>query len=382
MRIPETGLWYNFFAMNIKRFVRPNIYSLSAYEAKEIPCRVKLDANESPYGFEGAVKALKLLKTNRYPDPGAEGLKKLISKEFKVKPGNILQGNGSDELIYYLITAFGGPVLYPVPTFSMYGIISQALGEKKIEIPLDGDFDLDMKKTLSAIRAEKPRVIFLSSPNNPTGNCFSSEKILRIIESTSSNSVVVVDEAYQPFASDMGFIPFLADYENLIIMRTLSKIGLAGLRVGFMVAGEEIIREINKVRLPFNLNSFSQAVASEVLKKKALLKRNIKSVISERKRLFNGFSKIDGVRTYPSEANFILIRVGDPEKIYRGLLKKGVLVRNMQGVMDGCLRITVGTPGENRRFLAALKEVLTRIIHRPGDNGRNTLSPADTRKTL
>jgi histidinol-phosphate aminotransferase len=382
MRIPETGLWYNFFAMNIKRFVRPNIYSLSAYEAKEIPCRVKLDANESPYGFEGAVKALKSLKTNRYPDPGAEGLKKLISKEFKVKPGNILQGNGSDELIYYLITAFGGPVLYPVPTFSMYGIISQALGEKKIEIPLDGDFDLDMKKTLSAIRAEKPRVIFLSSPNNPTGNCFSSEKILRIIESTSSKSVVVVDEAYQPFASDMGFIPFLADYENLIIMRTLSKIGLAGLRVGFMVAGEEIIREINKVRLPFNLNSFSQAVASEVLKKKALLKRNIKSVISERKRLFNGFSKIDGVRTYPSEANFILIRVGDPEKIYRGLLKKGVLVRNMQGVMDGCLRITVGTPGENRRFLAALKEVLTRIIHRPGDNGRNTLSPADTRKTL
>jgi histidinol-phosphate aminotransferase len=382
MRIPETGLWYNFFAMNIKRFVRPNIYSLSAYEAKEIPCRVKLDANESPYGFEGAVKALKSLKTNRYPDPGAEGLKKLISKEFKVKPGNILQGNGSDELIYYLITAFGGPVLYPVPTFSMYGIISQALGEKKIEIPLDGDFDLDMKKTLSAIRAEKPRVIFLSSPNNPTGNCFSSEKILRIIESTSSKSVVVVDEAYQPFASDMGFIPFLADYENLIIMRTLSKIGLAGLRVGFMVAGEEIIREINKVRLPFNLNSFSQAVASEVLKKKALLKRNIKSVISERKRLFNGFSKIDGVRTYPSEANFILIRVGDPEKIYRGLLKKGVLVRNMQGVMDGCLRITVGTPGENRLFLAALKQVLTRIIHRPGDNGRNTLSPADTRKTL
>jgi histidinol-phosphate aminotransferase len=382
MRIPETGLWYNFFAMNIKRFVRPNIYSLSAYEAKEIPCRVKLDANESPYGFEGAVKALKSLKTNRYPDPGAEGLKKLISKEFKVKPGNILQGNGSDELIYYLITAFGGPVLYPVPTFSMYGIISQALGEKKIEIPLDGDFDLDMKKTLSAIRAEKPRVIFLSSPNNPTGNCFSSEKILRIIESTSSKSVVVVDEAYQPFASDMGFIPFLADYENLIIMRTLSKIGLAGLRVGFMVAGEEIIREINKVRLPFNLNSFSQAVASEVLKKKALLKRNIKSVISERKRLFNGFSKIDGVRTYPSEANFILIRVGDPEKIYRGLLKKVVLVRNMQGVMNGCLRITVGTPGENRLFLAALKQVLTRIIHRPGDNGRNTLSPADTRKTL
>jgi histidinol-phosphate aminotransferase len=346
--------------VNIKRFVRPNIYSLSAYEAKEIPCRVKLDANESPYGFGVAVKTLKSVKTNRYPDPRAEGLKKLVSRELKVKPDNILQGNGSDELIFYLVTAFGGPVLYPVPTFSMYGIVSQALGEKNFEIPLDNDFDLDMKRTMSTIKMEKPKVIFLSSPNNPTGNCFSSDKILRIIESTSSKAVVVVDEAYQPFASDRGFIPFLADFDNLVIMRTLSKIGLAGLRVGFLIAGEEIIHEINKVRLPFNLNSFSQAVAAGVLKNRASLKSNIKAVVSERGRLFDGLSKIEGVMAYPSEANFILIRVCDSEKIYKGLLKRGVLVRNMRGVVDGCLRVTVGTPEENRIFVSSLKQVLRR----------------------
>lgn len=360
MHMPEPGLWYNFLAMNIKRLVRPNIYSLSAYEAEEISCRVKLDANESPYGFEGALSVLESLKTNRYPDPEARSLKKLISKELRVRPENILQGNGSDELIYYLIAAFGGPVLYPVPTFSMYGIISQALGEKKIEIPLDEDFDLDMRGILSAISRERPKVIFLSSPNNPTGNCFSSEKILRIIESASPKSIVVVDEAYQPFASDRGFIPFLTDYENLLIIRTLSKIGLAGLRVGFLIARGEIIHEVNKVRLPFNLNSVSQAVASEVLKNKAMLKKNVKSIISERERLFNELSKMDGVKAYPSEANFILFEVRDPEKIYKGLMKEGVLVRNMKDVVDGCLRVTVGTAKENEIFLDALNGVLNK----------------------
>jgi len=344
--------------MDIRKLVRPSIHSLSAYEAREIPCRVKLDANESPYGFEVALKALQSVETNRYPDPEAKSLKRLASKEFKVKPQNILQGNGSDELIYYLITTLGGPVLYPVPTFSMYGIISQALGEKKIGIPLNGECDLDIEKILRAIRNDKPKLIFLSSPNNPTGNCFSSEKILKIIESASSKSVVVVDEAYQPFASDRGFIPMLGDYENLVIMRTLSKIGLAGLRVGFLVAGEEIISEVNKVRLPFNLNSFSQAIAVEVLKNRTLVRQNIKTIVSERKRLSRELMKMKDVRTFPSEANFILFRVADSDRVYKGLLKRGVLVRNMKGVINSCLRVTVGTPGENRAFLKALDQVL------------------------
>jgi histidinol-phosphate aminotransferase len=271
---------------------------------------------------------------------------------------NILQGNGSDELIYYLITAFGGPVLYPVPTFSMYGIISQALGEKGIGIPLEADFDLDDDRMAAAIRREKPKLVFLSSPNNPTGNCFSSEKMLQIIESTSSKSLVVVDEAYQPFASEKGFLPLLGDYGNLVLLRTLSKIGLAGLRVGFLIASEEIIGQVNKVRLPFNLNALSQAMAAEIMKHKALRGQHIRAIVRERERVFAELSNIEGVAPYPSEANFVLFRVEDADNVYQGLLGKGVLVRHMKGVVDGCLRVTIGTPEENRIFLKALKEVV------------------------
>jgi histidinol-phosphate aminotransferase len=342
--------------MDIKKFVRPNIRSLSAYEAKDIPCKVKLDANESPYGFKDALKVVKSINTNRYPDPAAKELKKLVSMELRLRTENIMHGNGSDELIYYLITTFGGPVLYPIPTFSMYGIISQALGEKRIAIPLDKEFDLELEKILKAIKKEKPKLIFLSSPNNPTGNCFSSDRILKIIEV--SNGIVVVDEAYQPFASDKGFMPMLKDYKNLVIMRTLSKIGLAGLRVGFLIADGEIINEVNKVRLPFNLNSLSQAVAVKVLKNKKALKSYTKSIISERGRLFSEIAKIKGIKPYPSEANFILFRVKEPDKIYKRLLKRGILVRNMNGVVNNCLRVTVGTPEENRIFLNAIKEVI------------------------
>jgi histidinol-phosphate aminotransferase len=356
VRIGE--LWYNFFAMNVKKLVKPNIYSLKAYQAKDIPCRVKLDANESPYGFADSYTVVKSVKTNRYPDPEAKTLRRLLAKELGIRPGNILQGNGSDELIYCLITAFGGPVLYPVPTFSMYGIISQALGEKGVGIPLEADFDLDGDRMAVAMRKDKPKLVFLSSPNNPTGNCFSSEKILQIIASTSSKSLVVVDEAYHPFASKKGFLPLLGDYRNLVILRTLSKIGLAGLRVGFLIGDEEIIEQVNKVRLPFNLNALSQAVAAEVMKRRALRRQHIRAIVKERKRLFSALSKVEGVTAYPSEANFILFRVQDAQGVYQGLLDESVLVRDMKGLVEGCLRVTIGTPDENRIFLRALKKVL------------------------
>jgi histidinol-phosphate aminotransferase len=356
-------LWYNSFAMDIQKLVRPSIRFLSAYESKEIPCRVKLDANESPYGFKESLKAIADVETNRYPDPEAKALKKVISRYVGVKPDCVLQGNGSDEIIYYLITTFGGPVLYPTPTFSMYGIISQALGERRIEIPLDREFDLDLEMIVKAIKKQKPKLIFLSSPNNPTGNCFSSEKILKIIDFASSlvtrhSSLVVVDEAYQPFSSKKGFLPFLKDYKNLLIMRTLSKIGLAGLRVGFLIADREIINEVNKVRLPFNLNSLSQAIAADVLKDGKTLRGRVNAIVSERKHLFSEMNKIRGVCLYPSEANFILFRVNDSDRIYKRLLQKGVLVRNMKGIADGCLRVTVGTTEENRIFLNAMKKVV------------------------
>jgi histidinol-phosphate aminotransferase len=339
-------------AMNLRKLVKKEVSTLRAYDAKEIPCRVKLDANESPYGFSNALKVAARIATNRYPDPQAKGLRSLLARDFRVKKENILQGNGSDELIYYLITTFGGPVLFPVPTFSMYGIISQALGERNVAVPLDNAFDLDTERMLRAVRKEKPRLVFLSSPNNPTGNCFSAERILKIIEAT--RGIVVVDEAYQPFSSDRGFLPMLKDYPNLVIMRTLSKIGLAALRLGFLIADPGIIEEVNKVRLPFNVNSLSQVVAEEALKEKTRFSSFVRSVVSERRRLLEEMEGIEGVRTFPSEANFILFQVDDPDRVARALLKKGILVRNIKEAVKGCLRVTVGTPQENTAFLKAL----------------------------
>ncbi len=341
--------------MNIKRLVKKEVAALQAYNAKEIPCRIKLDANESPYGLASSLKAAAKIKTNRYPDPEAGELKRLLAKNLRIKPENILQGNGSDELIYYLITTFGGPVMFPIPTFSMYGIIAQALGETGCAVPLDEHFDLDLPRMLSAIKKEKPKLIFLSSPNNPTGNCFSAEKILAVIEA--SKGIVVVDEAYQPFSSEKGFLPLMKDYENLVILRTLSKIGLAALRLGFLIASPEIVGEVNKVRLPFNVNSLSQAVAVAALKEQKQLHGFLKEIISGRDSMLRGLEKIPGIRPFPSEANFILFEVEDPGSVYARLLKKGILVRNLNDVVKGCLRVTVGTSGENAVFLKALKEI-------------------------
>lgn len=345
--------------MNVKRLVRPNIENLTAYQAKEIPCAVKLDANEGPFGVNVDRRILRQIETNRYPDPEGKALKRAIARNLGIGPAQILLGNGSDELISYLITTFGGPVLYPVPTFSMYGIIAQALNEPRIAVPLDREFDLDLAGIRAEIRNRKPKLIFLSSPNNPTGNCFSAEKILRVIELVKGSAIVILDEAYQPFAGTRGFIPFLRDYEHLVIMRTLSKIGLAGIRVGFLIAREEIIEEVNKVRLPFNVNAISQAIAVHALTVlRTSLKRTIKTVVRERERLFRALSSIPGLTPYPTEANFILFRVDHADRVYRRLLKKGILVRNMQGVVDGCLRVTVGRPEENTFFLDTLKRVL------------------------
>jgi len=337
--------------MDIRRLVRSNIRSLSAYNAKEIPCDIKLDANESPYGFRVMSSWM-----NRYPDPEARELRSVFAKKIGVSPGNLLHGNGSDELIYYLITVFGGPVLYPVPTFSMYGIISQALSVERIEVPLDSTFDLDMERMMREIKTLEPRLIFLSSPNNPTGNCFSHEKILKIIRS--SGAIVVVDEAYQPFSSQDSFIPYIRKYNNLVVLRTLSKIGLAGLRVGFIIADRRIIEEVNKVRLPFNLNTLSQKIAIQALRDGKNIERAVRTIITERDKLYSKLIEMEGITPYPSQANFILFKADHPEKIYRGLLKQGILIRDMSSTLKGCLRVTVGKPSENRRFIKTLKGLL------------------------
>ncbi len=343
--------------INFSELARPNVNILKPYEVKEIPCKVKLDANESPYCIDIAPDKKTLQRLNRYPDPEAKELKRAISRELKIKKENLLLGNGSDEIIYYLIVTFGGPVLYPIPTFSMYGIIAQALGEKNIGIPLDKDFDIDEERMIAAIKRYRPKLIFLSSPNNPTGNCFSADRTLRIIESSLTSpqpSLVIVDEAYQPFSSKRGFLPLMADYKNLAVLRTFSKIGFAALRVGFLIGDGDLINEVNKVRLPFNLNSLSQSIALQVLRNRKLIDLQIKRIISERQRLFERLIEIEGILPYPSEANFILFRTTNGDEVYKKLIKQGVLIRNMGSALRDSLRVTIGTPEENDHFLKAL----------------------------
>src|SRR5271157_1463808 len=343
---------------DFSELVRKNVRTLQPYQANHIRCSVKLDANESPYPCipaKGIIERIASGTLNRYPDPQARGLKKAIAKKIGVAPEALIAGNGSDELIYYLIITFGGPVLYPVPTFSMYGIISQALGERHKGIPLDKDFDLDVDKMAVYIKKFRPKLIFLSSPNNPTGNCFSSDRILKIIEMT--KGIVVLDEAYQPFSSEKGFLSMMKDYKQLAILRTLSKIGLASLRVGYLLADSALLREVEKVRLPFNLNGLSQAVAAEAIRGSSL-RRLIKAIISERERLYEMLINVPGVRPYPSEANFIFFKVHNADAVHEKLLSNGVLVRNMNMAVKGALRVTVGAPEENDLFIRALKKTL------------------------
>ncbi len=340
---------------------------MSAYEAKNIPCRIKLDANESPYNLSSedmdiVRNSLSSLEFNRYPDPQARKLRAVLARRYKVKQSQILLGNGSDELISMLIACFGGPVLYPVPTFSMYGIIAKAAGRRQVEVKLDNDFDIDTGRMLADIKRVNPKLVFLSSPNNPTGNCFSSERVLGIAKT--APGVVVVDEAYQPFARSLGsnvrrgFLPLLKDYRNMVILRTLSKVGLASLRLGIMIASEEIIAEVNKVRLPFNINTLSQEVAIKLLSGKDSSAKAVKLIVKERERMFEEIAEVDGVVAFPSDANFILFKLEDPNMVYNRLLKKGILVRNLDKVIKGCLRVTVGTPQENSAFIEALRMVM------------------------
>ncbi|MDA8388004.1 MAG: histidinol-phosphate transaminase [Nitrospiraceae bacterium] len=358
-------------SLDISELVRPNVLTLAPYEAKIIPCRVKLDANESPYRRPVSPRLLKAVETNRYPDPQAGALRREFARRMlpssigkKGGAGRVLHGNGSDELIWNLICTFGGPVVYPTPTFSMYAKIAQALGAKSVGVPLTRDFEIDDARMIRTMRDEKAKIVFISRPNNPTGNSFSEEKILRIIGK--AECIVVVDEAYQPFSDKKSFLGRLAGHGNLAVLMTLSKIGFAGLRVGFLVAGPELIAQVNKVRLPFNVNSLSQAVAADALRNPGRLEGGIRKVVSERKRVFGALSKMKGVAPCPSDANFILFRVSsldagprlDAGKVWRRALREGMLLRgNLGSELDrDFMRVTIGTRMENNAFIEFMKK--------------------------
>jgi histidinol-phosphate aminotransferase len=304
-------------------------------------------------------EAIRTAQINRYPDPSAGKLKRAISELWGMDPKRMMLGNGSDELIQAIILAFGGPVLIPVPTFAMYEITAKALSQDVATIPLGKGFFLDADKMLKEAKAIKAKVIFLACPNNPTGNRFSDEAVRKILDK--ANAAVVVDEAYFDF-SRKSFLPLLKDYPNMILLRTLSKIGFAGLRVGVLTAAPKVIEELNKIRLPYNINTLSQAAALAALGHRDVLNKQISLLISERERLYNALSRTLGITAYPSETNFILFRTAaDATDIYNKLKQAGILIKNLNkpGPLKNCLRVTVGTPEENSEFVSKLQKILT-----------------------
>ncbi len=346
---------------SIKSRTSKNIRSISPYSVPRVECSVKLDGNESPYDLEGEEKLLLSerlaeLPVNRYPDPEALGVRTSLSRALNFPVDGILLGNGSDEIIQMIVEVFGGKsgcVLVPSPTFSMYRITSLILGKEVREVELDENFDIDLEPTLEMIRAEDPDIVFLATPNNPTGNSFSEEKVLEILKA--SAGAVIVDEAYCDF-SKKSYIPHIEKYENLLVLRTMSKIGFAGARLGMLFARPQVASEVDKARLPYNINSLSQLVMSFALERPEIIERKVSLILSEREKLRGALERIDSIQVYPTDANFFLVRVPDADFLFTELVKNDILVRRFgeEGLLADCLRITVGTREENDRLTEAL----------------------------
>lgn len=347
-------------------FVRPDLVDFIAYEAKAIPHKIKMDANESPFDLPYSIKRalaedLVSLPLNRYPDASGSKLKNRLAQLLDVTLEQIAVGNGSDELINHIILAFGGDysrVIFPKPTFVMYEIIAKVCGVEAKGIDLDQNFDIFAKTLTENFTTHGTNLLFFSYPNNPTANCFSETEIIKVIET--KRALVVIDEAYFEF-SKKSFLPLLKSYDNLIVLRTFSKaFSLAALRVGYAVSSPQLIAQIEKVRLPYNVNAFSQLAAIKLLENLPIIAEQTELILKERDRIvkeLSSIANIDGIILYKSDANFILFRVANPDEVYQKLLKNGILIKNLNrsGILKGCLRVTVGKPEENDAFIEALK---------------------------
>lgn len=344
-----------------------DLLAAAAYPIIGDSCPVNLDANEAPHGPPEPVRAriaaaLADVELNRYPDPSADRLRRAVARYAGVSDDQILLGVGSDELIQTLLIATrgqGGGVLTPAPTFPMYRLTGRALGHAVTEVPLTPELQLDRPAMLEAAASVRPVAVFLASPNNPTGARFRDADLEAVLEA--APGLVVLDEAYAEFAG-RSWVPRIARHPRLVVLRTFSKIGLAAIRLGYLVAQPALISELNKVRLPYNLNSLTQAVALAVLEDPAFLGERACRLVAERERLAARLAELPGVvRVFPSDANFLFCRVRDAKAAYEGLKARGVLVKLVPlagAAFAGGLRITVGTPAEHDRLVAALREVL------------------------
>ena len=348
----------------VSQWVRPEIQALQAYHVPPAAGLVKLDAMENPYGWPREMVAdwqqrLQGAALNRYPDASAAALKNRLRTVMGVADEHeILLGNGSDEIIQLLAMAVAGEgrtILAPEPGVVMYRMIATFVGMQYCGVPLDENFDLDLPAMLAAIEREQPALIFLALPNNPTGNLFSAEKVQAVIEACPG--LVVLDEAYTAF-TEADHLDYLR-YPNVVVMRTLSKVGLAGLRLGILIGGAEWLTELDKLRLPYNINVLTQISAEFALDHFSVLTEQTETIRRERAVLFDALRAVPDVQTWPSEANFILLRCDNARAIHTQMKEAGVLVKCLDGahpMLQNCLRYTVGTPEENRRMLDAFSQ--------------------------
>ena len=345
--------------MNIDTLVRNNVKKMSSYSSarddfkKENEMKlIYLDANESP--FDNGI--------NRYPDNKHDELKKVVSGVKNVNVNQVVFGNGTDEILDLIVRVFCNPsedkIITLPPTYGMYDVIAKTNGVENIEIPLKSDFSIDINEILK-LSSKKTKILFLCSPNNPTGNSFDTNNLTDLIKSF--KGIVVVDEAYIDFSSKQSLISLIEDNNNLIITQTMSKAyGLAGIRLGMGFSNEKIINYLNKIKPPYNINILTERKALEELNKIDEIEKNISIVLDQRNLLVSCLEKLDFVeKIYKSDANFLLVKVDNADLRYNQLLENGIVVRNRsnQPLCQNCLRITIGTKNENTCLIKMLNEL-------------------------
>ncbi|MEJ8854373.1 histidinol-phosphate transaminase [Variovorax robiniae] len=349
--------------------IRADVQSMHAYAVQDARGMLKLDAMENPFGLPPALQAelgqrLGALALNRYPGDRGNDLRRALAAHAGMPEGfDLMLGNGSDELISLLAIACdlpGATVLAPVPGFVMYAMSAQLQGLNFVGVPLTADFELDESAMLAAIAQEKPAIVYLAYPNNPTANLWDEAAIDRVIAAQGEQGgLVVIDEAYQPFAGK-SYIDKAAQHSHVLLMRTLSKFGLAGVRLGYLMGPAALIAEIDKVRPPYNISVLNCECALFALEHADVFDAQAAQIRAERARILQTLDRT-GVKHWPSDANMVLIRVPDAAKTFDGMKARGVLVKNvsrMHPLLANCLRLTVGTSDENARMLAALEASL------------------------
>lgn len=350
-------------------YVKPEVRALTPYSLKLHEYEIKLNQNENPFGFPKELKeeVWRRLRTRdwaRYPDFYLREITERLAEHAGVPPDWVLVGNGSNELLQmtFLATlARGDTIVAPVPTFTLYRLQGVVMGATVVEPCLaSGHFDLPVEQITETIAAENPKLVVLCSPNNPTGNTHSVDSVRTAIDAA-SNSLILLDEAYVEFC-DQDYGTLLDEYENIALLRTFSKAwALAGARVGYMIAHPQLIEQISKVKLPYGLNIFSEAVALVALEHRDLFARQVAHIVEQRNKLCTALSELPGVHVYPSQANFILCRFDKPtDAVFDACLGAGILIRDVSHypMLDSHLRISVGTEEENEALVSALSDFL------------------------